>query len=201
MVQGKWGALEGLIYMLPMDQRIKEFPNQNRMQWYIAGLDFGFTHPTAFVVIGYKAGKFYVVDEIYQHKMTSADIISAVMQKCRQYDIDIIYCDSSRPEIIEDLQRANLPAHDSIKDVFEGIMHIKSMIGDKQLFVNEECRYTLREFDSYIWDVKSTVKEQPLKVNDDCMDALRYALYTHSRKLGDVSFDLGDSRITEEMDW
>jgi phage terminase large subunit len=201
MVMGKWGVLEGLIYNLPVKQRCNNLPLDKKYHGIIAGLDFGFTHPTAFIIIGYIEDKYYIIDEVYQHKMTSSDIIEAVRKKLTEYPIDVIYCDSARPEIIEDLKRAGIPAQDSVKDVFEGIMHVKSLIGTGDLIVNDKCFYTLREFDSYIWDSKSTVKEIPLKVNDDCMDAIRYALYTHRKKACVSIFIEGATRDTAEMDW
>lgn len=203
MVMGRWGILEGVIYSLPYEQRLSELLPVKKIHRFIAGLDFGFTHPTAFVIIGIRENEYYVYEEIYQHKMTSSEISKVVKEKCDEYDIDSVYCDYSRPEIIEDLKRAGIPAMDGIKDVFDGIMFVKSLIGDKRLFVNKDCFYTLREFDSYIWDAKNTVKEVPLKVNDDCMDALRYAVFTDSRKgmfLQD-SFGEGERRLTDEMDW
>lgn len=196
MVMGKWGILEGLIYSLPMSQRVTKLPRRGKFQRIIAGLDFGFTHPTAFVIIGIMDDIYFQIDEIYRHKMTASDIIDQVKLKMLQYRIEIIYCDSSRPEIIEDLKRAGIPASDSIKDVFDGIMCVKSLIGNKKLFINNECFYTLREFDTYIWDAKNTVKEIPLKINDDCMDAIRYAIYTDSRKGGVKEFDTYGERET-----
>jgi phage terminase large subunit len=168
MVMGKWGSLEGIIYMLTMDQRVNELPDKKKIHRWIAGLDFGFEHPTALVIYGIREDTYYQYEEVYQRKLTSSDIIDIIKRKMQDYDIDIIYCDSARPEIIEDLQRAQIPAEAAIKDVFDGIMHVKSMIGDKRLFVNKECTYTLREYDSYIWDAKNTVKEVPIKANDDC---------------------------------
>ena len=176
MVEGIWGSLEGLVYTLPIDQRIATGPEA--FTRYIAGLDFGFTHPTAFVIIGIIENRYYVIDEVYRHKMTSTDIIQVVKDKMLQYDIDSIYCDYSRPEIIEDMKRSGVPARDGIKNVFDGIMWIKSLIGDQRLFISTNCTYTLREFDSYIWDADSEIKEVPVKVNDDCLDALRYAIYS-----------------------
>ena len=199
MVMGKWGALEGLIYMLPMKQRIDELPDKRKIHRWIAGLDFGFEHPTALVIYGIREDIYYQYEEVYQRKLTSSDIIDIIKQKMVDYDIDIIYCDSARPEIIEDLQRAGIPAEAAIKDVFDGIMHVKSLIGDKKLYINKECHYTLREYDSYIWDAKNTVKEVPIKANDDCMDASRYALYSDSRNLGVSTIDIMGSRETAEQ--
>lgn len=176
MVEGLWGQLEGLVYSFPAAARLDAVPD--KCSRYIAGLDFGFTHPTAMVIVGVIEDTYYVVDELYRHQMTSTDIIQAVKDKMALYDIDSIYCDYSRPEIIEDMKRSGIPAKDGIKNVFDGIMWIKSLIGDKKLFANKTCSYTLREFDSYIWDSGNEVKEVPVKVNDDCLDALRYAIYS-----------------------
>jgi len=203
MVMGKWGMLEGFIYNLPIRQRIKELPDKKLIHRWIAGLDFGFTHPTAMVIIGVREDIYYIYDEVYQHKMTSSDIINKVQEKMLEYNIDIIYCDSARPEIIEDLNRSNIPAQDSVKDVFDGIMYIKGLINDEKLYVNQDCKYTLREFDSYIWDAKNTVKEVPLKVNDDAMDAVRYCIYSDAKKnsYSGIEFDSNDGRVTIEMDF
>jgi phage terminase large subunit len=168
MVMGKWGSLEGVIYNLPIKQRIKELPDKKKIHRWIAGLDFGFQHPTAFIIIGIRENIYYVYEEIYQRQLTSGDIIKIILDKMQDYEIDSIYCDSARPEIIEDLQRNQIPAIEAVKDVFDGIMHVKSLIGSEQLFVSQDCNYTLREFDSYIWDAKNEVKEVPVKVNDDC---------------------------------
>jgi PBSX family phage terminase large subunit len=196
MVMGKWGALEGLIYNFPMKQRIRELPEKKKIGRWIAGLDFGFTHPTAFIIIGIRENVYYVYEEIYKRQMTSGDIIEVIKAKMLEYEIDAIYCDSSRPEIIEDLQRNNIPAMDAIKDVFDGIMHVKSLINTKQLFIHEGCTYTLREMDSYIWDAKNTVKEIPIKVNDDCLDAIRYACYTDNKSILSATVDFEGDRET-----
>ncbi len=203
MVMGKWGMLEGVIYNFPISQRVKELPAKKLIHRWIAGLDFGFTHPTALTIFGIRDGIYYLYEEVYQHKMTSQDIIDIVRKKMLDYDIESIYCDSSRPEIIEDLTRHGIPAIGAVKDVFDGIMHVKSLIGSKRLMVNHECKYTLREFDSYIWDAKSLIKEAPLKINDDCADSVRYALYSDGKKYYnmEITFDGTGQRHTVDMEF
>lgn len=180
MVEGIWGQLEGLIYNLPIEQRTKEIPKE--FDKIIAGLDFGYTHPTALAIIGKLEDKYYIIDEVYRYKLTSGDIIGIVQKKLDKYPIENIYCDTARPEIIEDLKRNDIPAEGSIKDIFDGIMWIKTLIGNRDLLVKSDCTYTLREMDSYIWDSKNDKKEIPLKVNDHLMDAIRYAIYTDAKK-------------------
>ncbi len=181
MVEGIWGALEGVIYNLPMAQRVEHTTLPETYDDTIAGLDFGFDHPTALVVVGLRDPKYYVIDEIYKRQMSTADIITTVKESHKHYKFSTIYCDGARPEIIRDLQNAGLPAVSAEKEVFEGIMFVKGLVNAGRLVVSQNCHYTLREFDSYIWDQGSTVKEVPIKMNDDCMDALRYAFFTHLR--------------------
>jgi phage terminase large subunit len=200
MVMGKWGSLEGLIYNFPMEQRVNPV-KFSKLKRFIAGLDFGFTHPTAMVIIGIDPDdKYYIVDEVYQHKLTSAEIGQIAKDKMEQWNIEVVYCDSARPEIIEDLQRLAIPAEAAIKDVFDGIMHVKSLIGQKRLFCSPDCKFMLREFDSYIWDAKSTVKEQPLKVNDDMADSARYALFSEHKKYAGHADDFDDYDGREKFD-
>jgi PBSX family phage terminase large subunit len=176
MVEGHWGSLEGIIFNLPYSQRINRSAMPIEYDKIIAGLDFGFKHPTALVVIGIKDNKHYIIDEVYKRLQTSADIIKLVKEKHIQYNISKIYCDWARPEIIQDLKTAGLPVTDAIKTVFDGILYTQGLINTGNLICCNDCTYTLREFDSFIWDKKD--KEQPLKINDDAMDALRYAVFS-----------------------
>lgn len=186
MVRGLWGALEGLIYSMPMNQRIDAELLPEKYDQIIAGLDFGHDHPTSLVIIGIREPYYYIIDEFYKRHLSTSDIISAVGRYNSLYNLSAIYCDTARPEIIADLQNAGLPALDAVKDVFEGIMFVKGLVNSGQLIASKRCSMTLREFDSYIWDKASLIKEAPIKLNDDCMDAMRYALFTHLRSYVDV---------------
>jgi len=203
MVMGIWGMLEGVIYQLPSEQRLTELPKPKVFNRYIAGVDFGFQHPTAIIVVGVSGDRYYVIREVYRKEMNSIDIQNACKALLHEYDIDMFYCDSSRPEIIDDMIKTGIPASAGIKEVFDGIMAIKGLINSKRLFVSQQCKYTLREFDSYIWDKSNQVKEVPIKVNDDCLDALRYCIYSDLSKISSIGFTVSstDDRLTSEMDF
>jgi PBSX family phage terminase large subunit len=81
MVEGQWGAMEGLIYNLPMrsivdmpafEDRDKWIPWHRTFDRFIAGLDFGFQHPTAMSIIGKKRELSFLCDEVYQRGLTSS---------------------------------------------------------------------------------------------------------------------------------
>ncbi len=188
-VEGRWGVLTGLIYVLPKEFR-KVLENVT-YDTYIAGVDFGFGHPTGISCIGLVGERVQILEEVHRYKMTSKDIIDVCIVLQKKYNFDKIYCDSARPEIIEEMQQAGLPAFPCLKgagSVYSGIMYVKSLIQSGNYYISPDCPYHLREIDSYIWDKSNTVKEVPLKINDHLMDADRYALYTYQIEKGvDIS--------------
>lgn len=186
MVMGRWGALEGLIFNLPYDQR--KTKEGRTYQRYIAGLDFGYDHPTALIVAGITNEVYYLIDEFYKRKLTPDEIATACLDFMAKYPIDVIYSDGSRPEIIEALNRSGVPATAADKDVFAGLMSVKELINTKRLYVDAGlCPYAVREFDSYVWDARNKVKEVPVKVNDDAMDAIRYLIFSDMKTNGGLS--------------
>ncbi len=67
------------------------------------------------------------------------------------------------------------------KDVFSGIMQVKSYLNPKNdlpdLYIFESCVNMIREFKSYFWGSG----ESPVKRDDHAMDELRYYLMTRPR--------------------
>lgn len=193
MVEGIWGAMEGLIYNLPLSQRVttpdklhKDFPAYVKgFDRILAGLDFGFTHPTGIAIAGQTGRKFTIFDEVYRRNMSAADVVDLVASLHAQYRFSHVYCDNARPEIIEDLRKRHVPALPCLKgedSVFLGIMHVISMINSGELEISQSCGFTLREMDSYIWDPNNTKREVPIKANDHLLDAIRYMLHTEAKR-------------------
>lgn len=86
------------------------------------------------------------------------------------------------------------------KDVSNGINKMKRLLKGEadslgqvrpRLFVMENCRNMIKEFEMYVWDdhrvpEKAGVKEKPRKIYDDFLDPLRYIINRDPRF--DVSF-------------
>jgi phage terminase large subunit len=147
------------------------------MVWY--GLDFGFNHPNVLVKVGELDGRIYVDEQVYETKLTTDDLTYLI----KTLGIDTgaeIYCDSARPDTIEELRRAGLYAITSDKSVWDGIQFVKS----KELYITEKSINLLKEIKSYKWmvDKNGIVLESPVKFKDDGMDAMRYAIYTKLSK-------------------
>lgn len=204
-VLGEWKRLSDLIYNLPDNQR--QIPENIQFDYFIAGLDFGFGHPTSLSVIGYASGRYVVVDEWFRRKADANDIVEAIKEFHSEietydgqsgYDFKTIYCDGARPEIIETMTRESLPAVAARKgpgSVDTGILFMQGLINTGNYFISPRASYHLREIDSYtrrtIINVAGEIKEVPLKIGDDTCDSSRYACHTHHLE-NDVDIPLDD---------
>lgn len=63
------------------------------------------------------------------------------------------------------------------------------MLNREQIAVSDQCKETIKEFASYVWNEKAADwgEDKPVKQNDHCMDALRYFCNTKLRKSAGVS--------------
>jgi phage terminase large subunit len=137
------------------------------------GMDFGFNDPTTFVEVYRKENSLYARELLYRTNMTGYDMAKYLK------DIDlkgIIYADSARPEIIEELRRMGLPIRPTKKganSVHAGIdvlkRHKLNVIGDN--FVQEMRNY------KWVEDRSGKLTNIPQDGNDHLIDAFRYATY------------------------
>ena len=95
----------------------------------------------------------------------------------RQFGYGIkFYCDSARPDNIEEFRKSNIWAVEANKSINAGVEAVAKKWKKRTLFiVRSQAAEFLSEIYSYIWDAKTG---NPVKINDDIMDALRYGVYT-----------------------
>jgi phage terminase large subunit len=149
---------------------------QNPGAWdgFIYALDFGYTAPSAMVKIYYqkKSRRVHLEEIIYESSLTSTDLV----EKMNQLKIDNrtpIICDSARPEIIEELNRAGYVALKANKAVRDGITIVKTY----NITVDGHSHNILTENANYRWRrVGEKLIEEPVKSSDHHMDAIRYGI-------------------------
>ena len=137
------------------------------------GMDFGFNDPTTFVEVYRKENSLYARELLYRTNMTGYDIARYL----KEIELKgIIYADSARPEIIEELRRMGLPIRPTKKganSVHAGIdvlkRHKLNVIGDN--FVQEMRNY------KWVEDRSGKLTNIPQDGNDHLIDAFRYATY------------------------
>ncbi len=136
------------------------------------GVDFGWTNPSAIVVVGYDGDdRLYVLDEFYKRQCHTEELVEALKSFATLYGAGEVFCDPSSPETIDSLQRAGLDAkkyefkrEDGIRAL--GGRFIKAGDGKPRLYVSSKAVNLQAELMEY---------DEKVKVNDHAVDALRYA--------------------------
>lgn len=166
---GERGAAKELIYT--QWKQYDEAPNGD----VFYGLDFGYVHPAVLIKVIHHEGQNYFEEIIYQSGLTLSDLTRLIKEKIPNRAT--IYADAAEPKSIEELYRQGFNIKPAQKDVWAGIVKMKSY----PINIHYNSQNLKREFMSYKWkkDKNDNVIEEPVKANDDAMDACRYAVFTH----------------------
>ena len=167
---GLRGAAKELIYT--NWKVVKELPNKGEV---IYGLDFGYTAPCAMVRVEIYDGCLYVEELLYRSGMT----VSELGQYLKGLELrnKPVYADAAEPKSIEEIKRYGINILPAEKDVWAGILRVKSM----PLNFTSYSHNLQSEASSYKWkkDKNDNVLEEPIKINDHLLDAMRYAVFTY----------------------
>ena len=195
---GDWGVLVGLIYSPADVVAAAEWPEPWRFgdQWY--GLDFGYNNPAAIVHHGMIDGELWESEVLYERSLTTGDLSTSMAEANMDRSLNL-WCDSARPEAIEELRRAGWRAMACPKgpdSVMSGIGLVQSL----RLRIHEAAVNVIKEHGAYAWELDSGGKptDQPVKHNDHAMDARRYGVWGQLGKRtvsGAAAAALGGSRI------
>jgi phage terminase large subunit len=165
--------------------------NYDDFETTIGGVDFGWEHPSAFVLLGIKEKEIYVIDELYLQKKLNSEFIEAIKDKLDEHITDPrlhnqipLYCDTAEPARIAEMRNAGLNVHAAKKDVLDGINAVRQY----KFKINPRAEHFFKEIQGYVRqkDRDGNVQELPDKQRgfDDLMDATRYAVYTWTRGRG-----------------
>lgn len=178
-IKGLWVSGEGVVYP-DFDQTVHVVaPEQIQgmvFERMLAGVDWGWEHWGAIVLIGVKSESYYIIEEYAaQHKYidywieTARDII-------KRYGNIPFYCDPARPEHVAAFQKAGIHSYLANNKVLSGIEAVSTLMTRRQFFiVYSKCPRFREEIYKYIWK-KNT--GEPLKENDDVLCAIRYGIYS-----------------------
>lgn len=178
-INGAWVSGEGVVYP-DFDQNVHVItPLQAKQIVFdrvFCGVDWGWEHWGAIVVVGVKGSSYYIVEEhAAQHKYIK-DWIAVAEDITRRYGDVPFYCDPARPEHIAAFQNAGINAYMGNNRVLSGIEAIATLMTNKQFFIiYSQCPRFREEIYKYIWK-KNT--GEPLKENDDVLCAIRYGIYS-----------------------
>lgn len=176
---------------------------RDTFNFYAIGVDFGFSVPSAVVLIGFYDLEPYVLDEVYEKELTTEELFSRIKDMLIHNnlgfnDIDLAFADAAEPDRIKNLNEWGLYTEASVKDV-KGRINTTKLT---KIHIDEDkCPHLIKEIQSYSWrkDKDGNVTDVPVKVNDHAVDALQYAIYgmlgTNSPYRTDGTVDLSEVSV------
>lgn len=152
----------------------------NNLIRYMAGIDFGFTNPTAIIAIrkGHD-NDYWIVSEWYKTGKTDAQIADVAMA----YSFDEVYPDPESPSAIAELQKRGVYCKEVIKNkdsIKNGINRMRALFLKNKLHIHSSCVNLINELETYSYPeskIGRNEEENPVKEHDHAIDALRYALF------------------------
>jgi phage terminase large subunit len=190
--EADFNTYEGQIWKFNFETQVKDLSQLDTSKMDVfAGLDVGFKDPTALCVIAYdwENEKYYLVDEYLNNERTTEQHAEEIQKLIDRWDIDYIYIDSAAQQTRFDFaQNYDISTINAKKSVLDGIGHVSAIIDNDYLYVDQECKESLKCLDSYQWDPNpNLIKEKPKhNMASHMADGLRYALY--SFQTSQVSF-------------
>ena len=190
--EADFNTYEGQIWKFNFETQVKDLSQFDTSKMDVfAGLDVGFKDPTAMCVIAYDwdEDKYYLVDEYFNAERTTEQHAVEIQKLIERWDIDFIYIDSAAQQTRFDFaQNYDISTINAKKSVLDGISHVAGIADNDNLFVDQECKESLKCLDSYQWDPNpNLVREKPKhNMASHMADGLRYALY--SFQTAQVSF-------------
>lgn len=148
---------------------------------FVAGVDFGYTNPTAIPSICLKDEKFYVIRELYRTGMTDDEVGDYIANQ--RYNK--VYPDPEAPAAIEVLKRKGVNVREVKKgkdSIQNGIDKVRELFKQNRLFIHKSCINLISELEMYSYADSSPLRNQnenPQDKFNHAIDALRYVVSTH----------------------
>ena len=190
--EADFNTYEGQIWKFNFETQVKDLSQLDTSKMDVfAGLDVGYKDPTALCVIAYDwdEDKFYLVDEYFNSERTTEQHAIEIQKLIDRWDIDYIYIDSAAQQTRFDLaQNYDISTINAKKSVLDGIGHVSGIIDNDKLYVDQECKESLKCLDAYQWDPNPNLLKEKPKHNmaSHMADGLRYGLY--SFQTANISF-------------
>ena len=195
-ILGMWVVAEGIIYDMFDPKKHVVDSLENLSEKCYVSCDYGTQNATVFLMWRkHISGRWICCKEYYysgrdkEVQKTDAEYADDLKEWLGGADPEKIIIDPSAASFIAELKRRGYRIRKAKNDVLDGIRYVATMLMLGKIGIYKECKNTLQEFASYIWDEKAAEhgEDKPIKQHDHCMDALRYFVYTVIRKLSGIS--------------
>lgn len=185
---GEFDRPEGMVYdcwdedIIHIDKFICDSPATTN---FYGACDWGFKDPFVLLTRAISDHGIHTdVSEFVKSGLRPSDIVKFMISKHSIFHYKMIFCDPSRPEMIEELCSAGIPAVAAENDIREGIDAYYELISSGNYrVVAKDCPYLIDEKDSYHYPEEKDLKtdqdkskrtDLPVDQNDHILDCARY---------------------------
>lgn len=189
-IRGQWVLAEGTIYDF-FDKNVHtiDYP-PGAAEYYICGVDYGTTNPTAFSLIGYSGRttpnrwlekEYYWDSKVKLRQKTDTEYAEDLKKFLTGYNVKALYIDPSAVSFRVELQRQRFGGIiEAQNEVLDGIRYHGMQLSNGTFKICKNCTRAIEEYSTYRWDSKASARgeDKPVKDNDHLMDSIRYALYS-----------------------
>lgn len=182
-ILGLWVTGDGVVYKDFNKSRmvIPDSEVPDNLAYYV-GVDWGYKHNNAIVVLGDAPdGTIYLVENIVGKEQPISHWVNTGKRIQSKYGRNInFWVDSARPDNLNAFRTAHMNAKNSDKSVMAGVEYLAEQIKlDKFRVAQSASKPFLNEVYQYVWDEKTGM---PKKEFDDDMDAIRYGVFNQHKK-------------------
>jgi len=210
---------EGLIYPdFEEGKHVINIPERDRQDTFFVGLDVGWNHPTAILLMKEDIEhNLYVVDEERKSQLTAIEIsnhLSAILTRngLKRDDVSSYIID---PASRGTQQTSGMSMYDQLaeegwgfipgnNDVMAGINRVTRLFRENRLFVGRNCVMLKEELMNYHWrkwkEDADSDRAKPFKLKDDLVDVLRYIVMSRPDWFEHPNLDLYGRIIEEQED-
>ena len=168
----------------------------------VAGVDFGFTNPTAILYAYFsEEGTLYIVDEYYEAGKSISENAGRALAIRFKYpnNLQAMWGDSEDPQLIAEYAKHQMYITPVIKikdSITISIDRVRTMlkknpaVGVPKFYVHPRCKNLIMEMERYRWREKqgdANFKDVPEDAYDHAISALRYIILSY-RKTTTVNY-------------
>jgi PBSX family phage terminase large subunit len=187
-ILGLWVVAEGVIYDMfdKVKHTIDKLVDLITDSYYVS-IDYGTQNATVFLLwCKNKAGQWVCIKEYYYsgrdetEQKTDGEYADDLKDFLGNIKPKAIIVDPSAASFIAELRKRCYSIKKAKNEVLDGIRYVASLLNQELIVFSTECKNTILEFNSYIWDIKASERgdDKPFKQHDHAMDAVRYFCYT-----------------------
>lgn len=168
---GNWMQAQGLIF--PKYHLIDKMPDSYDFEAW--GADWGFEDENVLVRVLRSGSNLYIDELLYKNKV----LVNELAKEINAHRIPKLYCDSARPDMVQELRRRGINAKKAKKGK-DSIIHGINKIRQHHIHITERSLNIIEEFKKYVWatddngNVVSPAK--PIDAYNHGIDSVRYAL-------------------------